>query len=291
MYFVLVCLEAEGTAWYFLSHWSSVTVEESFPCSTTAGMAKPLSFPSQASAIASQCSPASDPTNLVPFPRHSHRNVSSNLQVIAWLYSWQTASALSTGLAAVDVAELSSLWVSKLRPNAGIWLSRCKVAHSAPSNWGNSKERSSLRNRHHLRSSCWSNSCLILTLAKNKASDWVGREVVVLVLLWNIGGPYSSRISNYSPNTGLTNDCRNRKSGSFGQPEEKHTQMAILKHLPSHRLKASPKRLWWRLRQSFSWHKSEERVPAPCRYGGEHRDHSMELIRHRTWSPLWHFSA
>jgi len=31
--------------------------------------------------------------------------------------------------------------------------------------------------------------------------------------------------------------------------------------------------------KSFSWHRSEERVPAPCGYGWDHRGLSIELIK------------
>lgn len=58
-----------------------------------------------------------------------------------------------------------------------------------------------------------------------------------------LGRSYSSRTSNCFLNAGLANNCRDHKSEGFVQPEVKHTQMAVLKHLPSHGLKASPKRL------------------------------------------------
>lgn len=54
--------------------------------------------------------------------------------------------------------------------------------------------------------------------------------------------------------------------------------MAVSKHLPSHRLKASSQRPPWRLMEFFL-KKSEERVPTPYRYQQHHKNLCMELIK------------
>lgn len=169
----------------------------------------------------------------------------------------------------------SSEWANGSQMHAT--LPELKAAHPAPSIQDNGKARSSLWNVHRLiagQSHAW-------------FSLHLGREVVVLLIFPKtietlnrfLGTSFNGWTSDCSPNAGPANNCHDHKTEGFVQPEVKHIQMAVLKHLPSHGLKASPKRLHWRLRQSFSWHKSEERVPAPCRYRWEHRDHCAELIK------------